>query len=218
MTRVWFLSLALVGCTDWLTPLSLDLHYSADAPRLSQAEQLKHLKIGVARFFDGRKLLPDDVHSASYVAQDKNYHIGLTWGGHTFAPVAEVVQGLLISELEHAGLTVVPLDARVDADDVSAAQAAGQGCDIVLGGVIHVLAYNQSSFDDPNPTAEIEATAFELPEGRALFHGRYVRNGSVGYNEPPRQQKVDRLFDRALRPAAHQLIKELASTLAENKP
>jgi hypothetical protein len=84
-----------------------------------------------------------------------------------------------------------------------------------MGGLIRALDYNHSSFDDPEPTVEIEATAFAMPDGGARFHGHYLKTFGVGYNEPQRQEKVDSLFDRALRPAAHQMIAELGRELAE---
>jgi hypothetical protein len=215
--RKALLVVSVVACVDLQTPLSLDLHYAADAPRLPQLEKLSGLKIGVARFFDGRKNNAEDPHSPSYVAHDKSYHMGVSYGGRTFASISTVVQGLLVKELTHAGLNVVALDAQLDGDDVSAAQAAAQQCDLVMGGLIRNFAFNHSSFDDPEPTVDIEATAFAMPDGVARFHGHYLKTfAPTGYNEPPRQERIDSLFDRGLRPAAHQLIVELGRALAEN--
>jgi hypothetical protein len=75
-----------------MSPLSLEVHYSADQQPLAPAEALSGLRIGVARFKDLRPRVADDIHAASYIAHDGTYHVGMTWNGRTFAPVSEVAQ------------------------------------------------------------------------------------------------------------------------------
>src|SRR5438034_865533 len=89
--------LVFSGCAS-ATPLSVDVRYSADASRLSNAETLAGARIAVGRFADSRPRRTRDIHSASYVGHDGSYDVGLTWQGRTFAAVSQVVQALLVEE------------------------------------------------------------------------------------------------------------------------
>ena len=204
----WGLVLLLSACATEMSPLSLDVHYVPDMARLPQAEAISSVKVGVARFTDARPRTIHDLHSASYVAHDGLYHLGLTWNGRTFAPAASVVQGLLVAELRRAGIDAVEVNAEVDADDAPGAQAAGTSCALVLGGVIHSLAFNRAGDPKFEPTFDVEITLFEMPSGKARMRAPFSESHQPG-SDVPRQRRVDELLDRSFRAVAHQIAAEL---------
>ncbi len=199
----------LAACAAEISPMSLEVHYSADAPPIASAG----LTVGVARFTDARPRAVEDLHSASYVAHDGAYHLGLTWNGRTFASAAAVIQGLLVNELERAGIKVILLDAQVDSDDAPGAQVAARGCDVVLGGTIRGFAFNHPG-GAAEPTVDVEVTLFEGASGKGLMHAPFTEHHRVTA-EGSRQRHIDDLFDQSFRPVAHQIIGEVARGMSD---
>jgi hypothetical protein len=198
--------LVLAACTTTLSPLSLDVHYAADRQPLAQAEALARVRVGVARFKDLRPLIADDIHARSYVAHDTSYHVGMTWNGRTFTPVAEVTQGLLVAQLQGAGLNVRAADAEVD--DGASARAVAQrgGFDVVLGGSIR-----EFSFKGGQPTVSLEVLLFH--GGDALLHAPLSESRRVD-PQATAQARVDEVLDRSFRPVAQDLVAKIADQLA----
>ncbi len=210
--RLGLVLITLAGCAA-ATPLSVDVRYSADAARVANAEQLASARIAVGRFSDSRPRRSADMHAASYVGHDGSYDVGLTWQGRTFASVPEVVQALLIEELEHAGLSVEPVDTVIKPGDVEAARVAAEKghCDLALGGDIAELIYRTP--DSRNGSVKMEVQLFEGVVGKAL--ARFPASGSQNAEGEERpQQRVDALLERSFKQAAHRVVERVASEVA----
>jgi hypothetical protein len=197
----------LAACTQALSPLSLDVHYAADRQPLAQAAALGGVRVGVARFKDARPLIAGDIHARSYVAHDTSYHVGMTWNGRTFTPVAEVTQGLLVAQLQGAGLNVRAAEAEVE--DAASAKIVAQrdGFDVVLGGSIR-----EFSFKGGQPTVSLEVLLFRAG-GDALLDAPLSESRHVD-PEASAQARVDEVLDRSFRPVARNLVAKIADQLA----
>jgi hypothetical protein len=195
-----------------VTPVSVDVHYSADAAKLPKAAALSSVRIGVARFTDGRRLRADDIHAASYVAQDSSFHVGVSWAGQTFVAANQVVQALLVDELKQAGLAAEAVDGVVGANDVDSARAASEKshCDLILGGNIQELRYSVQSGN--HRVITLEAALFEGLGGKSLLRVPLTESRR-GDDDAKPQQRVDDLFNRNFRPVAHRLIAKLAEQM-----
>jgi hypothetical protein len=198
------------GCATTSSPLSVDVRYNADAARLQNADTLAGARIAVGRFRDVRPRRASDMHAVSYVGHDGSYDVGLTWRGRTFAAVPEVVQGLIVEELEHAGLSVEAVDATIRPGDNDAARAAGEKAhgDLVLGGEIHELIFLAP--DAAHPSVRIDIQMYEGLTGKPLtkFTISGSQKGDSGEERP--QQRVDDLLERSFKQASHRLIERLA--------
>jgi len=200
--------LTLAACVAGVSPLSLDVHYTADAPRAPGVELLSGLRVGVARFADERPGRGDDLHAASYVAEDAEYHVALSWGGRTFAPVARVVQGLLLRELRRAGFNADGIDAVLPPGGDRAARAAGERdhFDVVMTGRITEL-----HAGDPS-SISLDVVLYEVEGGTRLYGATFAERFAGATDSP--QVRVDDLLERGFKPAAHQLIARLGEQLA----
>jgi hypothetical protein len=203
--RLWLVILA--GCAGEISPLSLEVHYQADSPRLTVEDSLR---VGVGRFSDARPRTPGDFHTASYVARDRSYHLGLSWNGRTFAAANLVTQALLVDELRHAGIDALPLDVEIAADDLPGAIAAGRNAhlDAVLGGTLHEL----SDTVENGAAMELEAALFDSTAEKALLHAPFGETRAVPA-ELTSQQRIDDLLQRSFRPLAHQLVAQVGREL-----
>jgi len=206
------LILALSACEP-VASLSVDLHYSADAPRVVDAEQLAGAHIGVARFLDSRPRDRQDIHSSSYVVEESSFHVGITWQGRTFVPVAVIVQGLLVEELRHAGLNAEAIDEELGPNDGAAARAVGERarCDLVLGGSIHELRHIIAGAA-PARAISLEASLFEGLGGKELLHLPIGDTRRAGGEGRP-QQDADELFRRTFQPVASRLVATIAEQI-----
>ena len=204
----WILwaSLGAAGCTPpSATPMSIEVRYSADAAHVPQAEALASARIGVALFNDKRPHASNDLHAASYVAHDASYDLGVSYGGRTFAPIAEVVQGLLVDELRHAGLNAEPLSAEVGPIDAAAAREAGERehVDVVLGGGLRELA---------NGNVAIDGLLVEVAGGKTLLKTPFTASHKLGTDQPA-QDLVDEVMNQSFKPVAHQMVAQVAKQL-----
>jgi hypothetical protein len=210
MTPRLLLLFVVSGCATTATPLSVDVRYNADAARLQNAEALAGARIAVGRFRDARPRRAGDMHAASYVGHDGSYDVGLTWRGRTFTAVPNVVQGLIVEELEHAGFSVEAVDATIGPGDSEAARAAGEKAhgDVVLGGEIRELIFQAP--DAAHPSVRIEIQMFEGLSGKPLtkFSILGTQNGESAEARP--QQRVDELLERSFKQASHRLVERLA--------
>ena len=207
--RLGCLLLVVSGCATASTPLSVDVRYNADAAKLQNAEALAGARIAVGRFRDSRPRRAGDMHAASYVGHDGSYDVGLTWRGRTFTAVPEVVQGLMVEELEHAGLSVEAVDATIRPGDSEAARAAGEKAhgDVVLGGEIHELIFKAP--DAAHPSVRIDVQLFEGLTGKPLAKFTIAGSQNGDGDERP-QQRVDELLERSFKPASHRLVERLS--------
>lgn len=207
--RVWLL-LLMSGCATSSTPLSVDVRYNADAARLQNAEALAGARIAVGRFRDTRPRRAGDLHAASYVGHDGSYDVGLTWRGRTFTAVPDVVQGLIVEELEHAGLSVDAVDTPIGPGDSEAARVAAEKAhgDVVLGGEIRELIFQAP--DAAHPSVRIEIQLFEGLSGKPLAKFSIVGSQKGENAEARPQQRVDELLERSFKQASHRLVERLA--------
>jgi hypothetical protein len=207
--RSWLLLLLVVPACEPVTSLSVELHYSADAPRMRDAETLAGARIGVARFLDSRPRDREDIHSASYIVEEQKFHVGVSFEGRTFAPAAVIVQSLLVEELRHAGLNAEPIDAELGPADSEGARVAGDRarCDLVLGGTIHELRHSTAM-----RRISLETGLFEGLGGKALFHMPLVAEGHAGGEGHP-QQDADEFFHRTFQPVATRLVASVAEQI-----
>jgi hypothetical protein len=200
-------SLSVAGCMPpSTTPMSVDVRYSADAAPVPQAEALSSARIGVARFADKRPHASNDLHAASYVAHDASYDLGVSWHGRTFAATADVVQGLLIEELRHAGLTAEPIDSVVGPGDTAAAREAGERehVDVVLGGSLREMV---------NGNVAIDGLLVDVAGGRTLMKAPFSASHSLRAGDQPAQDRVDEVMNQGFKPVAHQMVSSVARQL-----
>jgi hypothetical protein len=185
--------------------MSVDVRYSADAAQVLHAEALSSARIGVAVFADKRPRSANDLHANSYVAHDATYDIGVSYGGRTFAPVAEVVQGLLVDELRHAGLNAEPLASEVGAD-AAAAREAGERehVDVVLGGSLREMV---------NGNVTIDGLLVEVAGGKTLLKSPFSASHKLSGGDQPAQDRVDEVMNQSFKPVAHQMVSQVAKQL-----
>jgi hypothetical protein len=207
------------GCVH---AISVEVTYSPALYRLSQADQLKGIVLGVAKFEDRRGLTDrSNPQSFSYVGQRLDYRVGMTYKGQPLVPVADLVQMLFLEEFTRAGVDVKRIPKVLTKDDVAALREAGQqaAAAYVLGGRVLVFetgfeldsggAYNATN----RGSITLEITLVRVQGGDIVFEN--IVSASDVHEAPvswPRN--VERLMNTVFRRVVTRVVQQVAGKLA----
>jgi len=125
------------GCTR-----ALEVSYNADVQRLTQADALAGIPVGVAKFEDKRAWVDQsDPRTLSYVGQAGPWRLGMDYKGKEYVPVRDVVQDVLVESFNKAGLSAKTIEQILAKKDGPAFRQVGEqgGFRYVLGGEILVF-------------------------------------------------------------------------------
>src|SRR5262249_55542897 len=100
---VLFAVVAISACTR-----SLEMTYNPAGYQLPQANQLRSVALGIAKFEDRRSGIDrSERESLAYVMQQGSWKFGLTYQGKEFVPVQDLVQKIFVDEFKRAGVEQV---------------------------------------------------------------------------------------------------------------
>lgn len=207
---------ALSGCTQ-----SLEMTYNPALYRLTQADALRGIPLGVARLEDRRATLErSEAQSLSYVLRQGAYRFGLTYKGREFTPVADIIQGLFLDEFQRAGVEAKPIPDVLTKDGVAAMRAAGEkaGVAYVLGGRILVFEIvNQPGMwtVESRRSITLEITLARVATGELALDTTVSQNDArdegMGIMH---STNVDRLMNTTFRQVVVQVVEQVAAKLA----
>lgn len=207
---------ALAGCAQ-----SLPMSYNPALYRLTQADSLRGILLGVAKLEDRRATLErSEPQSLSYVLRQGAYRFGMTYQGREFTPVSDVVHGLFLDEFQRAGVEVKPIPDILTKDAVPAMRAAGEkaGVAYVLGGRILVFEIvNQPGMwtIESRRSITLEINLLRVTTGDLALDTTVsqndARNEGMGILHTT---NVDRLMNNAFRQVVVQVVEQVAAKLA----
>ena len=207
---------ALAGCTQ-----SLPMSYNPALYRLTQADSLRGILLGVAKLEDRRATLErSELQSLSYVMRQGAYRFGLTHRGREFTPVSDIVHVLFLDEFQRAGVEVKPISDILTKDALPAMRAAGEkaGVAYVLGGRILVFEIvNQPGMwtVESRRSITLEINLLRVTTGDLALDTTVsqndARNEGMGILHAT---NVDRLMNTAFRQVVVQVVEQVAAKLA----
>ena len=206
----------LAGCTR-----SLEMNYAPALYRLPQADQLKgRVVLGVAKPEDRRPtVVQSDPDNLTYVMRQGAWRFGLTYRGHEFVPVADLVQTLFVEEFNRAGIESKPIAKVLTKDRIGDMRAAGEqaGVPYVLGGRVLVFEItNDVGWTIiSRRSVTLEVTLVRVQSGDLAFDNVV----SAGNRDESawgirHETSVDRLMNSAFRQVVTQIVEQVAAKLA----
>lgn len=206
---------ALPGCTR-----SLEMTYSPALYRLSQADRLKGVTLGVAKPEDRRaSVVQADPDNLTYVMRQGAWRFGLTHKGQEFVPVADLIQALFVEEFTRAGVESRPIAKILTKDQVADMRAAGEqaGVPYVLGGRILVFEItNDVGWTViSRRSVTLEVTLVRVQSGEIAFDNVVsAANRDESAWGITHESSVDRLMNNAFRQVVTQVVEQVAAKLA----
>lgn len=207
---------ALAGCTQ-----SLEMRYNPALYRLTQADSLRSIPLGVAKLEDRRPTIErSEPQSLSYVLRQGAYRFGLTYKGREFVPVADIVQGLFLEEFRRAGVEAKAIPDILTKDGLPAMRAAGENAGVayVLGGRILVFEIvNQPGMwtVESRRSITLEITLARVATGDLALDTTVsqndARNEGMGVLHTT---NVDRLMNTVFRQVVVQVVEQVAAKLS----
>lgn len=217
MLVVGLLSLVLVsGCTR-----SIEMTYTPSLYRLSQADQLRGIVLGVGKLEDRRSWVDrSEVQSRGYVMQAGPWRFGLTHQKQEFVPVGDLVQSLFVDEFTRAGIETKPIPQVLTKETAPAMREAGgqAGAAYVLGGRVLVFEIvNEQNFWTVTSRRAItlEINLMQARSGDFVLDTTITqldrRNEGMGVLH---STNVDRLMNTVFRQVVTQVVEQVAAKLA----
>ena len=211
------LAVALSGCTR-----SLEMTYSPAAYRLSQADGLRSVALGVAKFEDRRAWIDrTEPQSLGYIMQQGSWKFGLTYQGKEYIPVQDLVQAIFVDEFKRAGLeqvTAIPAVLTKDAPPAMRAAAEQNRLGYVLGGRIHVFEIvNEVGFwtVTSRRAVTLEIHLLQAASGGLVLDTTVSQLDRQGEGMGVRHStNVDRLMNTVFRQVVTEVVEQVAAKLA----
>jgi hypothetical protein len=206
---------ALAGCTR-----SLEVNYSPALYRMSQADVLKGVVLGVAQPEDRRaSVMQADPDNLTFVMRQGSWRFGLTYKGQEFVPVADLVQTLFVDEFTRAGIEAKPIAKILTKDKIADLRAAGE-----QAGVAYVLGGRVLVFEITNDvgwtiisrrSVTLEVTLVRVQSGDVAYDNvvsagdRDESAWAISHNT-----SADRLMNSAFRQVVTQIVEQVAAKMA----
>jgi hypothetical protein len=199
----------------------LEISYTPSLYRLSQADQLRGIVLGVGKLEDRRSWIDrSELKSQGYVMQHGPWRFGLTFQKQEFVPVADLVQTLFVDEFVRAGIEAKPIPQVLTKDSASAMRTAGEqlGAAYVLGGRVLVFeVVNEQGFwtITSRRSITLEINLVQVRSGDLTFDTTVSqtdrRNEGMGILHAT---NVDRLMNTVFRQVVTQVVEQVAAKLA----
>jgi len=204
------------GCTR-----AMEVSYNADVQRLSQADALGKIPVGVAKFEDKRAWVDkSDPQTLSYVGQAGAWKFGMDYKGKEYVPVRDVVQEVLVESFNKAGLSAKPIDQILAKEGRLGFRQVGErhGFHYVLGGEILVFEWaNEKGFFTvtSRPAVTLQLVMVRVTDENPVL--------DTVVNESERQSEglgvlhstnLDRLMNTVFKQVVQKVIMEVATKLA----
>jgi len=131
--------LLIAGCTR-----SIPATYNADMARLSNANAIANVSLGVAKFEDKRAWVDaDDSKSESYIALQSPWKFGITYEDKEYIPVKDLVQTIFIKEFINSGINAKPIAQVISKQNINqiVTLSGNDKVDYIIGGQILIFEY-----------------------------------------------------------------------------
>lgn len=223
--RFWWLLLSFVGVVLILAGCarSIDLTYNTGMSRLSNADKIGSLSLGIAKFDDKRSWVEkNNTKSESFVAQAGTWKFGMNYQGKEYYPIKDLIQTLFVSEFTKAGINAKPIEQVLSKQNIKDFQKLGEQnkLDFIVGGDI-------LTFEFVNETGTWTVTsrrAVTLNLILVKVGGGEVRLDNI-FNESDRENEgagvlhstnVDKLMNKIFKKVVQQVIEQVAAKMALN--
>jgi hypothetical protein len=221
LSRSLVLGLVLVvlllawGCTG-----SIEMTYTPSVDRLPQADQLKGIKVGIAKLEDRRSSVDrTDAKTLSYFMEQGLRRFALTHRNKDYAPVTNIIQELFVEEFTRAGIEATAVDRVLSKDALPAMREAGTAAKTayVLGGRIHVF----EVVNEPGVVTVTSRRAITLEIHLAqVATGALPLDTTVSFNDrrdegmgSSHRARVDRLMNTVFRQVVSDVVEKVAAKL-----
>ena len=210
-------AIAISACTR-----SLEVTYNPAAYQLPQANQLRSVALGIAKFEDKRSWIDrSEPESLAYDMQQGAWKFGLTYHGKEFVPVQDLVQMMFVDEFKRAGVEqvkAIPTVLTKNAVPAMRTAAEQNRLAYVLGGRIHVFeVVNETGMWTVTSRRAItlEITLLQAASGNPVLDTMVSQLDRQGEGMGVRHStNVDRLMNTVFRQVVTQVIEQVAAKLA----
>jgi hypothetical protein len=210
--------LILTGCTR-----SISATYNADMTRLSNANALANVSLGVAKFEDKRGWVnADDSKSESYIAMQSPWKFGITYQDKEYTPVKDVIQTIFIKELTNAGINAKPIAQIISKQNINHVRDLSEKdkIDYIIGGQILVFEFVNDTgvwTVGSRRTVTLNLIMVKMNGEEVLLDTNY--NETQNENEGMgvlHSTNVDKLMNIVVKKVIKQVIQEVATKMALN--
>lgn len=210
--------LMMSGCTK-----SISVNYNEDMPRLSNADSIGGISLGIAKFDDNRPWVDkNDVKSESYIAMQSPWKFGLSYQGKDYVPVKDIVQTIFVKEFLNAGIKAKPIDQIISKKNIVdvGKMPDGNKADYLLGGEILIFEF----VNDAGVWTVESRRTIALNLIMVKSNGQTVCL-ETNFNETDRENEgmavlhetnVDKLMNKVAKKVFHQVIKQVSEKMALN--
>ncbi len=206
------------GCTK-----SIPATYNADMTRLSNADAIANLSLGVAKFDDERSWVDkNDAKSESYIAMQSPWKFAMTYQDKDYIPVTDIIQSIFIKEFINAGINAKRIDHVLSKQNITDIRTLSEKdkADYILGGEILIFEFvNDAGFWTVTSRRTVTLNLIMLK-----VDGEEVRLDTT-FNETDRENEgmvvrhstnVDKLLNTVVKKVVNQVIQKVAATMALN--
>lgn len=206
------------GCTR-----SFPVAYNADMTRLSNADAIHNLSLGVAKFDDKRSWVDkNDAKSESYIAMKSPWKFGMTYQDKDYIPVKDLVQTIFVKEFINAGVNAKPIDHVLSKQNVTDIRTMSEQdkADYILGGEVMIFEF----VNDEGVWTVTSSRTVALNLIMVKVNGEEVRLDTT-LNETDRENEgmgvlhstnIDKLMNKVVKKVVNQVIQQVAAKMALN--